>query len=324
MKRMLNTAVRNDSSKMNLTAEARLSGNNLVSILDLNEADIDLILQRASQSGPYSSLLGKQIALVFYENSTRTYNSFKTAVHQLNGTICGFSGVEGTSVLKGESLHDTIKMFECYADMIVLRHPCDGAARWAADISSVPVIKAGDGRNEHPTQTLLDLYAIRETQGRLDNLKVALVGDLKYGRTVRSLSQALSLYPGNTLYLVSPPFLPLPEHLKAWLREQNVQIEERACLEDVIPEVDICYVTRVQKERMTGVDEYLRVEDSYRLTNRHLENAKPNLKILHPLPRVKEIAQEVDSTPYAYYFQQAKGGINVRKALLQLLAERES
>jgi aspartate carbamoyltransferase catalytic subunit len=319
---MLNIAVRNDSSKMNLTAEAtRLSVNNLVSILDLNEADIDLILKRASESH-HTSLLGKQIALVFYENSTRTYNSFKTAVHQLNGTICGFSGVEGTSVLKGESLHDTIKMFECYADMIVLRHPCDGAARWAADISSVPVINAGDGKNEHPTQTLLDLFAIKETQGRLDNLKVALVGDLKYGRTVRSLSQALSLYPGNTLYLVSPPFLPLPDHLKQWLRDHDVQIEERASLEEVIPEVDVCYVTRVQKERMNGVDEYLRVEDSYRLTTRHLEHAKPNLKILHPLPRVKEIAKDVDATPYAYYFQQAKGGIYVRKALLELLAER--
>jgi len=319
------TKVRTAPYRMKLTAPCspQLSVKNLVSILDLNEADIDLILQRASAASPYCSLLGKQIALVFYENSTRTYNSFQTAVHQLNGTICGFSGVEGTSVLKGESLHDTIKMFEHYADMIVLRHPNDGATRWAADISSVPVINAGDGRNEHPTQTLLDLFAIKETQGRLDNLKVALVGDLKYGRTVRSLSQALSLYPGNTLYLVSPPFLPLPESLKSWLRDKGVKIEERASLDDVMREVDVCYVTRVQKERMTGVDEFLRVEDSYRLTKRHLEGVKSNLKILHPLPRVKEIAVEVDSTPYAYYFQQAKGGINVRKALLQLIAERE-
>ncbi|MFA5503876.1 MAG: aspartate carbamoyltransferase [Vulcanimicrobiota bacterium] len=308
--------------KLTGSRSAKLSVKSLVSILDLNEADIDLLLRRADAPSPHGSLQGKQVALLFYENSTRTYNSFQTAVHQLNGTVCGFSGVEGTSVLKGESLHDTIKMFENYADLIVLRHPNDGAARWAADISSVPVINAGDGQNEHPTQTLLDLFAIKKTQGRLDNLKVALVGDLKYGRTVRSLSQALSLYPGNTLYLVNPPFLPLPEPLKQWLREKGVKIEERGSLEEVMSLADICYVTRIQKERMSGVDEFLRVEDSYRLTRRHLTGVKANLKVLHPLPRVKEIAVEVDSTPYAHYFAQARGGVQVRRALLELIAGR--
>lgn len=306
---------------MKLTASSTLSVKHLVSILDLNVADIELILHRAGLETPSAALKDKQIALLFYENSTRTYNSFRSAVHRSGGQTCGFSGPEGTSVLKGESLHDTIKMFENYAELIVLRHPKDGAARWAADISSVPVVNAGDGQNEHPTQTLLDLYAIRQTQGRLDNLKVALVGDLKYGRTVRSLSQALSLYPGNTLYLVGPPFLRLPEGLKNSLRERGLHLEERATLDEVISEVDICYMTRVQKERMSSVEEFLRVEGSYRLTERHLAKARPHLKILHPLPRVNEIAKEVDDSPHAYYFEQARGGVRIRQALLELMLE---
>lgn len=309
---------------MNLStaSSSTLSVGHLVSILDLSQSDIDLVLDRADKLGCERQWAGRQVALLFYENSTRTYNSFRTAVHRLGGSTCGFSGVEGTSVQKGESLHDTIRMFESYADLIVLRHPNDGAARWAADISSVPVINAGDGQNEHPTQTLLDLHAIKKTQGRLNNLKVALVGDLLYGRTVRSLSQALSRFAGNTLYLVSPPFLRLPGPLKRWLREQGINIEERATLDEVIPEIDICYMTRVQKERMSGIDEFLRVEHSYRLTPRHLEEAKPTMKVLHPLPRVKEIAVEVDQTPHAYYFEQAKGGVPVRLALLELMRER--
>ena len=285
---------------------------------DLGTEEIDTILQQAESTPTHSTLKGKQIALLFYENSTRTYNSFRTAVHRQGGLTCGFAGTGGTSVLKGESLHDTIKMFEEYADAIILRHPNDGACRWAADVSQVPVINAGDGQNQHPTQTLLDLLAIKRTQGRLNNLKVALVGDLKHGRTIRSLSQALSLYPGNELFLVSPKSLQLPieqlEHLQA--RGTRIQVCQ---LEDVMSEIDICYVTRIQKERMTDPESYAQVQGAYRLEAKDLDTAKKSMKILHPLPRVDEISQDVDHTIHAHYFEQAKGGVSIRRALLELL-----
>jgi aspartate carbamoyltransferase catalytic subunit len=293
----------------------------LVAIGDLSAPEIVQILDLAAQlrGKTNSDFSDRQVALVFYENSTRTYNSFVTAVHHLGATICGFTSASGTSVLKGETLHDTIRMFEAYADAIVLRHPKDGSARWAADISKVPIINAGDGKNQHPTQTLLDLYAIRQTQGRLTGLSVALAGDLKYGRTVHSLAEALSMFEGNTLYLAAPPSLEMPEYLINFVTERGVKVEQFSRLEDVADDVDILYMTRIQRERMPDEMEYERVRGAFRLTTSMLDQAKPNLKVLHPLPRVDEIDKDLDSTDFAYYFEQAAGGVDVRKALLTLL-----
>lgn len=298
-----------------------LRGRSLVSIKDFSREEIELVLDTASRLEGHrgTELAGRQIALLFYENSTRTRNSFVTAVHHLGGTLCGFDSAEGTSVQKGETLYDTIQMFSAYSDAIVLRHPRDGSARWAADTANVPVINAGDGKNQHPTQTLLDLYAIRGTQRRLEGLTVAMVGDLKYGRTVHSLSDALSMYPGNRLLYISPPSLRMPEGQLEALRQKGVEWSEHDQLESVLPEADVVYVTRIQRERMPDETEYEKVRGAFRLTASMLRKVKPDLRILHPLPRVDEIAPDVDSTPYAFYFQQAAGGVPVRKALLWLL-----
>ena len=305
-------------------ADLNLKGKSLVSILDLTRPQIEHILEVAQALDGRSTddLEGAQIALLFYEPSTRTRNSFLTAVHQMRGTVAGFDTTEGTSVQKGETLHDTIKMFEAYCQGIVLRHPRDGAARWAADISSVPVINAGDGKNQHPTQTLLDLYAIRLTQGRLDHLEVALTGDLKYGRTIHSLADALAIYPGNVLHLVSPEALNMPAQYVESLRERGVRLHEHRRLEEVVNDVDILYVTRIQRERMPDETEYEKVRGALRLNASMLDRARPGMKVLHPLPRVDEIHPDVDATPFAYYFHQAAGGVAVRKALLQLLIPR--
>lgn len=299
----------------------QLNTRDLVAIDDLNAQEILRILDLAAElkGKTFTQFQNRQVALVFYEASTRTYNSFVTAIHHLGASICGFTSTAGTSVKKGETLHDTIKMFEAYADAIVLRHPKDGSARWAADVSKVPIINAGDGKNQHPTQTLLDLYAIRATQGRLENLSVALVGDLKYGRTVHSLAEALSMFKGNRLCLAAPPSLEMPEYLIRMLTERGVQVEQYANLEDVVEEVDILYVTRIQRERMPDEIEYERVRGAYRLVPDMLDEAKPTMKVLHPLPRVDEISPEIDATDFAYYFEQAAGGVDVRKALLTLL-----
>ncbi|MBM3463540.1 MAG: aspartate carbamoyltransferase [Armatimonadetes bacterium] len=293
----------------------------LVSIRDLSRAEMERVLEVAAEMGHARSdeLHGKQVALLFYEPSTRTRNSFLTAVHQMGGTVCGFDNTEGTSVQKGETLHDTIKMFEAYSDAIVLRHPRDGAARWAADLSGVPLINAGDGKNQHPTQTLLDLFSMRATQGRLDNLHVALTGDLKYGRTVHSLADALAEFRGNVLHLVAPPTLEFPAQHAAELRARGMEIHQHRRLEDIAREVDVLYVTRIQRERLPDETEYEKVRGSYRLTAATLEGAKDNMRVLHPLPRVDEIAADVDATKHAYYFEQARNGIPVRKALLRLL-----
>ncbi len=301
--------------------ETSFTGRSLVAIRDLSRPEIDRVLKMAESLKlcPRKALEGKEIALIFYEASTRTYNSFVTAIHQLGGQICGFSDASGTSVAKGETLHDTIKMFEAYADAIVMRHPKDGAARWAADTSSVPVINAGDGKNQHPTQTLLDLYAIKQTQGRLQDLSVAMVGDLKYGRTVHSLAEALALYPGNVLHLVSPVQLEMPQDLVRQLTEEGVELHQHRRLEDVLDQVDILYVTRIQRERMPDQFEYEKVKGIYRLTAAMLKDVRASLKVLHPLPRVDEISVDVDRTSHAHYFQQAAGGVEVRQALLGLL-----
>ncbi|MEW6282436.1 MAG: aspartate carbamoyltransferase [Candidatus Eremiobacterota bacterium] len=301
--------------------ESRLKRRSLVSIRDFTREDIELVLNKASQLEGRRSrdLEGRQVALLFYENSTRTRNSFVTAVHHLGGTVCGFDSAEGTSVQKGETLYDTIQMFSAYCDAIVLRHPRDGSARWASDTASVPVINAGDGKNQHPTQTLLDLYAFRATQGRMEGLRVAMVGDLKYGRTVHSLSDALAMFPGNVLHYVSPPSLSMPAGQVRSLRERGVEVHEHESLDCVLGEADVIYVTRIQRERMPDETEYEQVRGAYRLTASMLRKVKPNLRILHPLPRVDEIAPDVDPTPYAYYFQQAAGGVPVRKAVMWLL-----
>jgi len=298
-----------------------LKSRDLVAIGDLSAEEIVRILDLAAamKGKTNADFSDRQVALVFYENSTRTYNSFVTAVHHLGASICGFSNSTGTSVLKGETLHDTIKMFEAYSDAIVLRHPRDGSARWAADVSKVPIINAGDGKNQHPTQTLLDLYAIWQTQGRLSNLSVALAGDLKYGRTVHSLAEGLSMFEGNTLYLASPNSLEMPDYLIRFLTERGVRVEEYSRLEDVADKVDILYMTRIQRERMPDEMEYERVRGAFRLVTATLDGARPNLRVLHPLPRVDEIDIELDGTDFAYYFEQAAGGVDVRKALLTLL-----
>jgi aspartate carbamoyltransferase catalytic subunit len=296
-------------------------GRSLVSIQDFSRSEIERVLDTAQilGDGRTRHLEGCQVALLFYEASTRTRNSFLTALHHLGGTECGFSSGEGSSVQKGESLADTIRMFASYCEGIVLRHPRDGSARWAADVSRVPVINAGDGKNQHPTQTLLDLYAMRNTQGRLQNLSVGMMGDLKYGRTVHSLVEALSLYPGNELHLISPPSLAMPEHYLNLWREKGLGIHLHSRLETFVPEVDVLYCTRIQRERMPDDSEYEKVRGLYRLVASHLKDARPNLRVLHPLPRVDEIHTDVDETPYAYYFEQAAGGVPIRKALLWLL-----
>lgn len=290
----------------------------LLSIRDLDREELEFLVSRAEHFEAKPTLKGKQVALLFYENSTRTYNSFRTAVHSLGGLTCGFAGVQGTSVLKGESLYDTIKMFQEYADAIVLRHPKDGAARWAAEVSKVPVINAGDGRNQHPTQTLLDLLAIQKTQGRLEDLEVVVVGDLKYGRTVRSLCAALSRFPGNRVTLVSPPSLRLPDYLVAELTRAGLHISESGEFESFLGKADILYMTRIQEERIDP-SEFAQVKGAYRLRASHLRGVKSNFRVLHPLPRVDEIAREVDDSEHAYYFEQAKGGVAIRAALLQHL-----
>lgn len=304
-----------------MSSQVQLKNRSLVSIRDLSREEIEHVLDVAGQlEGQRTQQLAqRQVALLFYEASTRTRNSFLTAVHHLGATEAGFSSGEGSSVQKGESLHDTIQMFSAYCDAIVLRHPRDGAARWAADISQVPVINAGDGKNQHPTQTLLDLYSIRATQKRLDNLSIGIMGDLKYGRTVHSLVEALSLYPGNRLHCISPESLALPEsYLRGW-REHGLEAHIHHRLEDLIPQVDVLYCTRIQRERLPDESEYEKVRGLYRLNAAQLRTAQEHMKVLHPLPRVDEIHPDVDATPYAYYFQQAANGVAVRKALLVLL-----
>jgi aspartate carbamoyltransferase catalytic subunit len=239
-------------------------------------------------------------------------------MERLGGKIIGFAETASTSVSKGESLYDAVKIVGQYVDVIALRHPKEGAARLAAEATDKPVINGGDGANQHPTQTLLDLFTIRETQKKLNNLSVALVGDLKYGRTVHSLSLALSLF-NVRLYFVAPSSLQIPDYILGKLKKREISYSLHEELEKVIPGVDILYMTRIQKERFPDPLDYEKVKNVYVLTLKHLERARKNLRILHPLPRVNEIAVEVDKIPYAYYFQQAQNGLYVRQALLALV-----
>jgi aspartate carbamoyltransferase catalytic subunit len=290
----------------------------LVSITDYNKEEILSILKSAHdfEANPNRKTLdGKVIATLFFEPSTRTRLSFETAVIRLGGSVIGFSDAATSSSSKGETLNDTIHMVSCYADAIVMRHPLEGAARYASEVSPVPVINAGDGANQHPSQTLLDLYSIQKTQGTLENLNICLVGDLKYGRTVHSLIQAMSHF-NPTFKFIAPEELKMPEEYKSFCRKNNIPFEESTELTDNFNDADILYMTRVQKERFQDLMEYERVKNVYTLKNEMLEHSKPNLKILHPLPRVNEIDVDVDKNEKAYYFQQAQNGLYVRQAII--------
>ncbi len=260
-------------------------------------------------------LRGYVVATLFFEPSTRTRLSFESAASRLGAQVIGFSEAGTSSVSKGESLNDTILTVSKYADIIVMRHPREGSARYASEVSPVPVINAGDGANQHPTQTLLDLYSIRKTQGGLNNLQIAFVGDLKYGRTVHSLTFALCNF-NATFHLVSPEELKLPSYVKRKIKENKLDYYQYTDMSEVIPNVDILYMTRIQKERFSDPIEYERVKNAYILRNDMLEHSKENLRVLHPLPRVNEIETDVDHNPKAYYFQQAQNGVYVRQALL--------
>jgi aspartate carbamoyltransferase catalytic subunit len=287
----------------------------------LSKEEILLILQHAkqlAQEGPNERLKGKLIGTCFFEPSTRTRLSFESAALRNGGQVLGFSDSLSTSSQKGESLFDTMKMMEAYVDAIVLRHPLEGSAQHAADSVNIPVINAGDGANQHPTQTLLDLYSIHECHGGLEDLKIAMVGDLKHGRTVHSLAEAATLF-GARLFLVTPPGLEMPNSTCRLLKRSGTKFSLHRTVEEVLARADILYMTRVQKERFDDPQEYARQKDCYRITPELLEQAKPGLKILHPLPRQAELDPRVDQTENAYYFQQAKNGLYVRQALLDLI-----
>lgn len=295
-----------------------LKNRSLVSITDYNKEEINYILDLAEEfeKDQRQQILNKHVvASIFFEPSTRTRLSFESAVQYLGGRIIGFASADTSSVRKGESLKDTILTVSNYSDLIVMRNPLDGSARYASEVSPVPIINAGDGANQHPTQCLLDLYSIRKTQGTLDNIDIVMVGDLKYGRTVHSLVQALSLF-GATFHFVSPESLKMPSAVKTWVKNANLDYHQYTDLSEAIPKADILYMTRVQGERFPDPLEYERVKNAYILKNSMLDNSKENMRVLHPLPRVNEINEDVDSNPKAYYFQQAKNGVYVRQALI--------
>lgn len=292
---------------------------NLVSIDDLSRGDILQLISEASyfEAHPNQKILdGKIVATLFFEPSTRTRLSFETAVLRLGGHIIGFSDANSSSTSKGESLKDTIKMVSNYADLIVMRHPEEGAAEYAVKVTDTPIVNAGDGANQHPSQTLLDLYAISKTQGTLENLVITMVGDLKYGRTVHSLLMAMSHF-NPTFRFVSSPELQLPKEYKDFLESRNIPFSEHIKLDaEVLKDTDILYMTRVQRERFDDPEQYDRVKDLYTLTDAMLAGTKDNLRVLHPLPRVGEIDVDVDDNPKAYYFEQAKGGLFMRQAII--------
>lgn len=294
----------------------------LVSIRDLNREQIEYILDLSREMIPYAKgdkvkrpLDGKVLGNLFFEPSTRTKLSFESAASRLGCDVIDVSEMSMTSISKGENLADTIKMVDAYCDVIVLRHPHEGAARLAAKFSVNPVINAGDGAGSHPTQTLLDLFTMKDAKGSLDGLNIVLVGDLKYGRTVHSLAEALTLF-GARLTLVAPDSLQMPDDTYEHLKNKGCSVTKTAALEHVIDQADVLYVTRIQRERFPDPAEYQKVAGMYRINNAMLREAKNDMIVMHPLPRLDEIAPEVDSTPHARYFQQAFNGVPVRMALL--------
>lgn len=295
-----------------------MKNRSLVSINDYTKEEYLEILRVAAEfeKNPTQNLLdGKVIATLFFEPSTRTRLSFESAVNRLGGKIIGFTDASSSSVKKGESLKDTILTVSCYSDLIVMRHPLEGSARYASEVATVPVINAGDGANQHPTQCLLDLYSIQQTQGTLENLKISLVGDLKYGRTVHSLVMAMSHF-NPTFNFIAPDELKIPDEYKIFLDKKGIKYEEYTDLAENITDSDIVYMTRVQRERFADPLEYEKVKNVYILKNNMLNDTRDNLKILHPLPRVNEIDTDVDSNHKAYYFPQALNGVFTRQAIM--------
>lgn len=296
-----------------------MNHNSLVSISDIDRDEILRLLDRAAsfEANPNRRLLeGKVVATLFFEPSTRTRLSFETAVNRLGGRVIGFSDAATSSSSKGETLKDTIKMVSNYVDLIIMRHYLEGAARYATEVTETPIINAGDGAHQHPSQTMLDLYSIRKTQGRLEDLTITLVGDLKYGRTVHSLIMAMK-YFNPTFRFVACDALQMPPEYKDFCHQNGIKFTEHTDFSaDVINSSDIIYMTRVQRERFADIGEYEQVKDLYNLNASMLAGAKPTMRILHPLPRVGEISQDVDDDPHAYYFEQARNGLFVRQALI--------
>ena len=301
----------------------------LMSPLDFTVEELDKILDLAAdiEANPrkYAHACdGKKIATLFYEPSTRTRLSFEAAMLNLGGSVLGFSSADSSSAAKGESISDTIRVISCYADIAAMRHPKEGAPLVASMKSGIPVINAGDGGHQHPTQTLTDLMTIRSLKGRLDNLTIGLCGDLKFGRTVHSLIEALVRYHNVKFVLISPEELRIPDYVREdVLRKHNQEFKEVTRLEDAIPELDLLYMTRVQKERFFNEEDYVRMKDFYILDKQKMSLAKPDMMVLHPLPRVNEISTEVDDDPRAAYFKQAQYGVYVRMALILTLLEVE-
>lgn len=297
----------------------------LIDPLDFSVEEIDALLDLAGEiernREKYSHLCdGKTLATLFYEPSTRTRLSFEAAMLNLGGRVLGFASADSSSAAKGESISDTIRVVSCYADICAIRHPKEGAPKVASQFSGIPVINAGDGGHQHPTQTLTDLLTIRSLKGRLGDLTIGLCGDLKFGRTVHSLIKSLSRYQGIRFALISPDELRLPDYIrKEVLDREGIPYEEVSDLEDVMGKLDILYMTRVQRERFFNEEDYVSLKDCYILTSKKMAAAKPDMAVLHPLPRVNEIATEVDSDPRAAYFKQAQYGVYVRMALIATL-----
>lgn len=291
----------------------------LVTIAEHTREKIEYLITMAEEFERHPNrrlLQGKVVATLFFEPSTRTRLSFETAANRLGARVIGFADPKVTSGTKGETLKDTIMMVSNYADIIVMRHYLEGAARYASEVAPIPIVNAGDGANQHPSQTMLDLYSIWKTQGTLDNLQIYMVGDLKYGRTVHSLLMAMRHF-NPTFHFIAPDELAMPEYYKEYCKEHNIKyIEHKDFDANTIAGADILYMTRVQRERFSDLMEYERVKDCYLLKRNMLTKAKTNLKILHPLPRVNEIEYSIDETPYAYYFQQAGNGLYARQALI--------
>ncbi|MCL7415355.1 MAG: aspartate carbamoyltransferase [ANME-2 cluster archaeon] len=295
----------------------------IVSMKDFTRDEIDVVLERAikleplARGGRSDILAGNILALLFYEPSTRTRMSFETAMLRLGGSVLNLGSKEASSVVKGETLADTIRVISTYSDAIVLRHPSEGSARMAAEYASVPIINGGDGAGHHPTQTLLDLYTIKK-ESHLEQLDIAIVGDLKYGRTVHSLAYALSLYGAN-ITLVSPQQLKIPDQIKEDLKAMGARVSETENLDEVLDSVDVLYMTRIQKERFPDPTEYSKVVGAYKITEAHLDNLREDMIIMHPLPRVYEIDASVDDSAHARYFEQSFYGVPIRMALLTMV-----
>ncbi|NLE19607.1 MAG: aspartate carbamoyltransferase [Clostridiales bacterium] len=300
----------------------------LISIMDLDERDINALMDTAddivARPGAYAhKMAGKKLASLFFEPSTRTRLSFEAAMYELGGNVIGFSEAQSSSAAKGESVADTVKTVSCYADIIAMRHPKEGAPLVASQSATVPVINAGDGGHNHPTQTLADLFTIRREKGRVSGLTVGVCGDLKFGRTVHSLLEALSRYEGNRFVMVSPEELKVPSYVKQHLKNNHVPYTQTTDLSQALPELDVLYMTRVQKERFFNEADYIRLKDSYVLTPQKLEGAKGDLIIMHPLPRVNEISVAIDQDPRACYFKQVLNGKYMRMALILMMLEGE-